>query len=493
MRKLLGFFVCALLATTACTEQIIIKQGPAPDAPTVDDEEPAPTPSPTPPTPSDPLVVDLGAVQAGVDVPFEVPAGALGFNIVMEGEVADFDQDRPYGIERIVDPNGKTVHASFMPVGGTKSTSTAAFDTIAAASVPQSEAVAETIPAGKWTVRFGVENNPSAKPTVYAKVRIQSSGDGAFYGGKLDLHVHVPTGLRVGGATVNPAEAASDSRIKERLDLFFQLTTQLLGIERGEVTFHTAAARFAELDDQEILQGFAVSRGAEDGTQALHVLFTNEISQGGQPIAAGISPGIPGAATVFGRGVSGIIVATYSSRDEDVLTMFHEAGHFFGLNHTTEFDGQSADPLADTPRCNGISGGNLGSCPDRTNIMFPAGAIDGPVTLSPTQKRVYRGSPIYKAFPAGTKQTQSWSPFAPQAIDLSTIRRRFRASGRPLSRVESELSLGYCGLTPIDAGGMVARLGEATAVAQLSAAANDLDLSPIIRGRAKVALAKLGH
>ena len=42
-------------------------------------------------------------------------------------------------------------------------------------------------------------------------------------------------------------------------------------------------------------EGFAVSTGETDGTQNLHILLTNSIRQGGQPIAVGISPGIPGA------------------------------------------------------------------------------------------------------------------------------------------------------------------------------------------------------
>jgi hypothetical protein len=116
--------------------------------------------------------------------------------------------------------------------------------------------------------------------------------------------------------------------------------------------------------------------------------------------------------------------------------------------------------------------------------MFPAGAIDGPVTLSATQKRVYRGSPVYTAFLEGTQRTQSLA--SPRA--LPSAKRTFRISGAPLSPAERELSLGFCGLTPIDADGLLLRHG----VDALRAAASDLDLSPIIRGRANVALTKLG-
>jgi len=228
------------------------------------------------------------------------------------------------------------VHDKFIPAGGTKVTSTAAFDTIASASVPQSQGVSEVVPAGKWKVRFGVENDPNRQA--------RPQGDGARSSRAVtarstaapsNVTIHVPPGLKVDGTTVDSTKAATNPGIKERLDTFFKVTSQLLGIERGTVTFRAAKSSLVDLDDNEIIDGFAVSTGETDGTQNLHILYTNSIRQGGQPIAIGISPGIPGAASLFGRGVSGIIVVPGSTGDDDVLTMVHEMGHFIGLNHTT--------------------------------------------------------------------------------------------------------------------------------------------------------------
>lgn len=480
MRRSFALLGTVLSLSIACSQNTIIRKA----GPTA--EEPDPTEQPPeeqPPATTEPLFVDLGSVQAGEDVPFEVPEGALGFNIVVEGRIQDFDPSRPFGIERITDPTGKVVHDDFTPVGGTSPTSIAAFDTIAAASVPQSEAAA-SIPAGTWNVRFGVYRDPSSRIQLKGKVRIQSSGDGVFHGGKLSLHLHVPAGLRIDGTNIDAAEASTTPGITQRVDLFFQVLDQLLGIERGDVVYHTEEFQLAEVNDEELLQGFAVSSGSKEGSQELHVLLTNRITQNGEPVAQGISPGIPGAANLFGRSVSGIIVATTRSDEADVLTMVHEMGHFIGLNHTSEFAGDAFDPLDDTPRCTNIGSGALQSCPDRYNIMFPAGAIAGPVTLSETQKRVYRGSPIYTAFTASSQQTQSYraprAPFHAHPI--------FRASGAPLAPIERELAMGFCGLTPIDAEGMLQRYGEAA----LRAAANDEDLAEFMRGRARLALDKLG-
>ena len=114
--------------------------------------------------------------------------------------------------------------------------------------------------------------------------------------------------------------------------------------------------------------------------------------------------------------------------------------------------------------------------------MFAAGAIDGPVSLSPT--RGYHGSPIFKSLSKTSASTMS-------ARAPLVLHRTFRTSGRALSSIERELSSGFCGLSKPDAAGMVARHGRAAAIAQLRAASVDGDLAPFIRGRASLALDQL--
>lgn len=488
----------------ACSEKhVIVQTTPAPAGSTPGEEDPTqaeepakkPVEEPKPTQTTEPGVIDLGEVTAGSDVPFTIPAGVLGFNITAESSFDDFDPNAPFGIQRITEPGGKIVHDNFTPNGGSHATSTAAFDTIASVSVPQSENAPANL-AGNWKLRIGQEGVASSRIKVKTKIRLQSSGDGQFHGGKLDLHLHIPSGLMIDNRAVDPSKAETNADIKERLDTFFGLTKNLLGIERGDVVYHPEASTYAALDtDEKLLRGFGVSKGVKEGAQEFHILFTNEISRDGQPFAAGISPGIPGAAQVYGRSVSGIIVATSRSAEEDVLTMIHEAGHFFGLNHTTEFSGDAADPLSDTPKCTTIADRNLQACPDRANVMFAAGAIDGPVSLSATQKRIYRGSPIYKAFTSSTTKTQSLDsdPFDLGLVTTKSIKRHFRASDKPLTPIETELTVGFCGLSKIDARAIANRHGEAFTVNQLRTAASDPDLHPIMRGRANLALKDLGY
>lgn len=492
MRRLLvSLLSSAFLLPLACTNKVIIKKK-APDAePASADagvEEDAAVPEPEP---VDPTVVDLGAVETGTDVSFQVPDGALGFNIVAEGSIADFDPQNPFGIEQITDPSGKVVHADFTPKGGTIPISVAAYDALASATVPQGQGVADPLPGGTWKVRFGVAGTTTTSQSLTAKVRIQLTGDGAFHGGKLNLHIHIPPGLVMSGDPVDETAPESDPNVMARVDGYFDLVSSLLGIGRGTLTFHVAPAGYTKIEDTgELLAAFAVSGGdSKDGDQAMHILFTNEISENGQPFALGISPGIPGSMNRFGRRTSGIVVSTERDVGDDVNTMIHETGHFFGLNHTTEFDGKSADPLTDTPRCTTIANQDLQACPDQDNVMFAAGALTDSPVLSPSQVRVYRASTIYSAFPASGSATQSLV-----SRPIPNIARRFTTSGRTLSPVERELAMGTCGMVKLDAAGIVTRYGgRTTAVRQLQATANDADVMPVIRGRARLALKALGE
>jgi len=121
--------------------------------------------------------------------------------------------------------------------------------------------------------------------------------------------------------------------------------------------------------------------------------------------------------------------------------------------------------------------------------MFPAGAVAGPVSLSPTQKRVYRGSPIYKALSSGAMSTQALHP--PSSTSL-VLRRTFRTSGGALSPIETSSRPASAASACRTREASCSATGQTATVAQLRAAAVDQDLSPFIRGRANLVLAKMG-
>ncbi len=428
--------------------------------------------------------IDLGAVAAGETATLDVPPGALGFNVVVRG-----DAEGELGVETITSPSGEVVHRGYMPVG-------AAFETslsqgIAAASVPQNR-LSSTFPVepGPWKIQL----SGSPGSTLRAAARIQISSEGAFHGGAVDVHVYIPEGLRISDPevahVVSASGASRDRSVEQRLKAFFAGLRTHFGLVRGDVVFHAADASLRTIRTEAALgRAFAASEGQFE-TQALHVLLTNELDFG-QGVW-GIAPGIPGAATRTGTVLSGMALAVTDDTpgELDGLALLHEVGHFVGLTHTTELDGAAADPLADTPSCAGILDPNnpktLDRCPDKNNLMFPT-LVGSSISVSETQRSVFRGSPAYRAFVGGPRGV---------ATDLLTMAGparpvRVTRSGRELTALERFVLGGLCGASRLDASRLARHLGDARSALELAQIAADGDLPGIVRQRARRMLAAL--
>src|SRR5262245_57396071 len=78
------------------------------------------------------VAIDLGTIDRGASVSFEVPAGTLGFNLVGRVEVPF---DSKLGIRTLTSPSHGPVLEDFTPVGGTGETARAEAD-LTAASAP---------------------------------------------------------------------------------------------------------------------------------------------------------------------------------------------------------------------------------------------------------------------------------------------------------------------------------------------------------------------
>ena len=375
---------------------------------------------------------------------------------------------------------------------------------MSSASVPQSEAKAANRPeAGRWSIRLGGEDVPALDAGAgggrkfHVEARIQIGHSGGFVGGRLDMRVFVPPGTKLESKPLDATSAATNEDLGRRLDAFFGALEREVGIERGTVTFHPAkpALRYVG-DEQLLLDAFSASTGQPD-TQVLNVTLTNAIDFGGEGGAWGIAPGIPGVAGRSGTAMSGIVLAIGDTPAlGDALTLLHEAGHFFGLNHTTEFAAGYADPLSDTPTCTTISledPSTFKQCPDYTNVMFPAGPSGGG-ELSDAQRAVYRGSPVYKAYkdPMTAKSVKS-RRVATEV--LPGERTTLTKSGRALTGVESWLAASLCGHAShrgLDPSALARANGPASTIAALRTSAADADLPDVMRRNARSALRRLG-
>lgn len=336
--------------------------------------------------PTSPLTtIDLGAVNAGEEKTFDVPAGTVGFNIVASG------RGRDLAVRDIKSPSGGFVHKDRVPFNGSHESSMTLFGSVASAGVPVSNHVKAMpkVETGRWGVTMTGEG-------VRAKVRVQKTPDGEFHGGVLDLNVFIPDGVKIGGTAITAQTARAEYNVRARIDSFFDSFERLFGIGRGNVEFYPLDAKYVRAGDS-VIEAWTETYVAGDG-QALNLVITQPTQDQGW---WGIAGGIPGAATVTGTPQSGIALATmsYAGGRAEGMVLAHEAGHFMGLNHTSEFGGQGFDPLEDTPQCVGMDDLNFRSCPDFKNLMHAVSS--GANEASPLQVRVVRGSPIYRAFLTG--------------------------------------------------------------------------------------------
>jgi hypothetical protein len=108
----------------------------------------------------------------------------------------------------------------------------------------------------------------------------------------------------------------------------------------------------------------------------LHLLVVRSLEDAGG-LVAGYSLGLPGPVDVD-HPTAAVLVATapFASPGDASLdlpamavTCAHEMGHYLGLYHTSERDGQQHDPIADTPECTPTQS----SCEDAGNIMYWTG------------------------------------------------------------------------------------------------------------------------
>jgi hypothetical protein len=345
----------------------------------------------------------------------EVPEGTIGFTVLVEAAVSD---DVFLGVQELRDPSGNAVILDFQNVAHpSRALSGPGGVGVGAVHVPLvDDDATRPLPAGTWSMKLGgsVAVKDAAKGTVtpyqgevHGRVLLQTGGASASEGGMLDLDFYVPDGLVLSGTagdhTVTAATAASDAEVAARVDETFNLFRRLYGIGRGEVRFFPIEARFTSIQGEDNLYEAHRRAASASGEQRAQVVLTNVLQPDDEGEISGNCGCLPGAPTVAGTICSSVVVAFRGGPAwVDASTIAHELGHFAGLEHTTELDGEP-DNLSDTPECAEIgTKAGLLNCPDHDNLMFPSvdqGTAEQSLSVSPKQRALVRASSLYRASP----------------------------------------------------------------------------------------------
>ncbi len=237
-------------------------------------------------------------------------------------------------------------------------------------------------------------------PTTLQVDVLFKQGRGELTHGSLPLVFFFPA-----GATLDAARARTDTTLQQSIasiqSLYASIGLTLTIDDRSYVDL-PGASGLATIDERAQLQAlFALANTSPVVGLSYFVVDRFTFSSGLLGLAGGL-PGSPGLEGVDRAGVA-IPYAQFGG-DAAALAqvMAHEAGHYLGLFHTTESDGQTHDPLDDTPACPASLDTNGDGRVDSTecqahgadNIMFWMADSTRPRTFSADQQHVLLRHPL---------------------------------------------------------------------------------------------------
>jgi hypothetical protein len=246
----------------------------------------------------------------------------------------------------------------------------------------------ESFPLAEGTWRFDFASSSPSRVSVWRRRTV----DGAFHGGVLDVNVFIADG------SVEESYA---------LDVIQDAYSDFGGVELGDVRFFQLPAGYGYVDENNMFD-LVRETSVMPTRPALNIMAVSGI--GGQlDGAAGFAYGVPGTPMLAGQEQSAVVWLVLYDSFYDPIILRHEAGHFAGLFHTSEFQAGLVDPLDDTPSCDDVLD-QFEDCADWDYIMFPSGG-SGAALFSPLQAEVIRGGALYRgSFSPGEPPMPPYGP-----------------------------------------------------------------------------------
>ncbi len=264
---------------------------------------------------------------------FEVPEGVESFNLVC----GDDDDVHQYSLFSLSGPNGVIAGYSRL--------------------IPDNPHYLLLVPGPLLVEQFPQAPNEPVEPGIFT-FRVQVEPEEAetecsvVWGSREANRVNL--GIYVGSGTGMTAEdAGADPAVLGVIEEAFDAYSRF-GLELGDVTWSDLPTdSYSEplAATAVVGEGARLCRGLDVEPGAIAVVLVDDIQGDPGPdsfSAGGVSPA-PGAAGRPGTSESCIAIAL--SAPDPAHSLAHELGHFLGLLHPVEWNGEGGDPLDDTPMC----------------------------------------------------------------------------------------------------------------------------------------------
>jgi hypothetical protein len=290
----------------------------------------------------------------------------------------------------------------------------------------------EITEGGKYKTSFAREvnglvdwlypNSPELKPLVGGKYKLVVYGEdptGGSINENIDVKVYVKKKTEhdtcnlhldflIDKVAIDPAvrDRAFDEFIVPWInDKYYQVGVGIKDYTTTEVTLPTRSFKsdVPESLTKHIDDILADARSRQLArSDSIHLVVAQEVGGTSDPL--GYSMGLPGPFDAD-RPNAAVLVGTFGYvMGGDTLdplglgsTIVHEVGHFLGLYHASESDGDDHDPIKDTPECSSPPDSGCtevpGKQPYRTNIMASGTGKDR-VWISDGQGFVVRNHPL---------------------------------------------------------------------------------------------------